>query len=224
LNLGKNVFLPLSFEYHCIEAPIVRLSAFSGANDSPNSLLDSLPDLLQNIASLFVLPDFYASIGATIGRGMVGFVISFITAFICALLSSNSGFWKDFFHPILVVIRSVPVISLVLIALLWFSPNQLPVFIALLTMWPVLYQNMLNGLESTDERLVEMARVFGKTKMQRLEHIYLPSAKNLIFSGISTAMGFGWRAVIIGEVLSQPFRGIVVPQRNRIVSLYTFHD
>ena len=108
----------------------------------------------------------------------------------------------------MVVIRSVPVISLVLIALLWFSPNQLPVFIALLTMWPVLYQNMLNGLESTDERLVEMARVFGKTKMQRLEHIYLPSAKNLIFSGISTAMGFGWRAVIIGEVLSQPFRGI----------------
>lgn len=172
------------------------------------ALFPPLPDLLQNIASLFVLPDFYASIGATIGRGMVGFVISFITAFICALLSANSGFWKDFFHPILVVIRSVPVISLVLIALLWFSPNQLPVFIALLTMWPVLYQNTLNGLESTDERLVEMARVFGKTKMQRLEHIYLPSAKNLIFSGISTAMGFGWRAVIIGEVLSQPFRGI----------------
>jgi ABC-type nitrate/sulfonate/bicarbonate transport system permease component len=71
------------------------------------ALFPPLPDLLQNIASLFVLPDFYASIGATIGRGMVGFVISFITAFICALLSSNSGFWKDFFHPILVVTQKL---------------------------------------------------------------------------------------------------------------------
>ncbi len=172
------------------------------------ALFPPLPDLLFNTVRLFLQDDFYAAIGATIGRGMTGFLISFVAAFVGALLAAFSAFWKEFFHPILVVIRSIPVISIVLIALLWFSPNQLPVFIALLTMWPVLYQNILNGLESTDVRLVEMAHVFGKSKLQILQHIYLPSAKNLIFSGISTAMGFGWRAVIIGEVLSQPFRGI----------------
>jgi ABC-type nitrate/sulfonate/bicarbonate transport system ATPase subunit/ABC-type nitrate/sulfonate/bicarbonate transport system permease component len=171
-------------------------------------VIPSLPHLLKETLMLFSGAEFYFTLAATIIRGMIGFVITFIVAFILARISFNFVFWKHFFQPVLVVIRSVPVISIVLIALFWFSPNQLPIFIALLTMFPILYQNILNGFEQTDKRLVEMATVFAKSKFQILWEIYLPSARNQIFSGISTAMGFGWRAIIIGEVLAQPFRGI----------------
>jgi ABC-type nitrate/sulfonate/bicarbonate transport system ATPase subunit len=91
---------------------------------------------------------------------------------------------------------------------LWFSPDGLPVFIALLTMFPVLYQNMLSGFEQVDVRLVEMAKVFGRKQLSLLSEIYIPSAQNLIFAGVATATGFGWRAIIIGEVLAQPVSGI----------------
>ena len=171
-------------------------------------LIPTLPDLLKHTISLFLSKGFYFTLSATVLRGLIGFAISFIIAFLLARLSFNSQFWKHFFHPVLVVIRSIPVISIVLIALFWFSPSHLPIFIALLTMFPILYQNILNGFEHTDIRYVEMAQVFGKSKFQILWDIYLPSSRNQIFSGISTAMGFGWRAIIIGEVLAQPFRGI----------------
>ncbi len=60
----------------------------------------------------------------------------------------------------------------------------------------------------TDIRLIEMAKVFGKSPLKRYFSIYLPSSKKMIFDGISTSMGFGWRAIIIGEALSQPLHGI----------------
>ena len=171
-------------------------------------LFPSLPDLLSGTFNLFFTEGFYSAIFATIIRGIIGFLIAFILAFIFSTIAAFSAFWKSFFHPILIVMRSVPVVSLVLIALLWFSPPNLPVFIALITMFPILYQNILNGLENTDLSLIEMAQVFGKNKLQSFIEIYIPSAKTLIFSGISTAMGFGWRAIIIGEVLAQPLHGI----------------
>lgn len=171
-------------------------------------IFPSIPDLFVHILSFFFQKEFYFAISITILRGLIGFIISFCLALMLSTISNFSPFWKSFLHPIIVLLRSIPVISLVLIALLWYSPNNLPVFIAFLTMFPILYQSMLNGLELTDMKLVEMAKVFGKSAIIRFISIYLPSAKSVIFGGIGSAMGFGWRAVIIGEVLSQPLHGI----------------
>lgn len=172
------------------------------------AIFPSLVDLLKEISGLFVSDHFYAELGTTILRGIIGFTFAFVFAFCCAVAALFSAFWKAFFHPIIVVTRSIPVISLVLIAILWFAPVQLPVFIALITMFPILYQNTLTGLEQCDYKNVEMAKLFGKSDYRRFVSIYLPASKASIFDGISTALGFGWRAIIIGEVLAQPVHGI----------------
>jgi ABC-type nitrate/sulfonate/bicarbonate transport system permease component/ABC-type nitrate/sulfonate/bicarbonate transport system ATPase subunit len=172
------------------------------------AIFPSLVDLLKEISGLFVSDHFYAELGTTILRGIIGFTFAFVFAFCCAVAALFSAFWKAFFHPIIVVTRSIPVISLVLIAILWFAPVQLPVFIALITMFPILYQNTLTGLEQCDYKNVEMAKLFGKSDYRRFVSIYLPASKASIFDGISTALGFGWRAIIIGEVLARPVHGI----------------
>ena len=172
------------------------------------ALFPSLSDLLKEVFILVFSETFFVSLFATILRGFIGFIFAFSLALLLATVATFSGFWRAFFQPLVVTTRSVPVISMVLLALLWFSPTQLPVFIALITMFPILYQNTLTGLSQTDIRLLEMAQVFGKSRRNQFLCIYMPSAKNNIFDGIKTAMGFGWRAIIIGEVLSQPLHGI----------------
>lgn len=172
------------------------------------AIFPDLKQLATGVFHLFTQSEFYIALSLTILRGLIGFIISFLLALALASVATFSDWWKQFFHPFLVFMRSVPVISLVLIALLWFSPEELPIFIALLTMFPILYSNILNGMEHTDKRWVEMAHVFGKSKKQIYTQIYLPAARKTIFTGISTAMGFGWRAIIIGEVLAQPLHGM----------------
>lgn len=172
------------------------------------AIFPPLNQLLAESSDLLLRREFYNSLGVTVLRGFIGFVLSFIIALLAGSIAAHSRFWKHFFNPIVVVIRSVPVISVVLIALLWFSPPQLPVFIALLTMLPVLYQSVLSGFEHVDRKLIEMSTVFGYSRWKTFLKIHLPSAKMLILSGVRTAAGFGWRAIIIGEVLAQPLHGI----------------
>lgn len=171
-------------------------------------LFPSVTDLISSILQLLKGVEFYVSLGATILRGLLGFIIALIFALLLSTIALHHDYWKAFLHPLLVTIRSIPVIALVLIALLWISPPGLPSFIAFFTMFPILYQSILSGLERTDNKLIEMAIVYRKTRLERFIHLYLPAAHTLIFSGMSTAMGFGWRAVIIGEVLAAPVHGI----------------
>ena len=84
-------------------------------------IFPGVPDLLAAVAKLFTETDFYTSLLFTVLRGLLGFAISFVLAFSLALFSHFNAFFKAFFRPFLVVIRSIPVISLVLIALLWLS-------------------------------------------------------------------------------------------------------
>ena len=53
-----------------------------------------------------------------------------------------------------------------------------------------------------------MAAIYKVKTWRIFSDIYLPSISPFLLSGLLTAVGFGWRAVIIGEVLSQPKYGI----------------
>ena len=84
----------------------------------------------------------------------------------------------------------------------------MPVFISLLTMFPIVCSNIIEGIRSVDKSLIEMGTVYKVGKKRILLDISIPSIVPFLTSGISNAMGFGWRAIIIGEVLAQPLYGI----------------
>ncbi|MDR0371501.1 MAG: ATP-binding cassette domain-containing protein [Prevotellaceae bacterium] len=171
-------------------------------------IFPSLSCLFKQILVLFARTDFYLSLLLTLFRGLLGFSISCLSAFLLAALSSHFSFWKSFLQPFLVILRSVPVISFVLLALLWLNSEQLPLFIAFVTMFPILYQNIETAFSQTDKKWLEMAKVYGKSAGERFLTIYLPASGKQIFDGVGTTMGFGWRAIIIGEALAQPLHGI----------------
>lgn len=146
--------------------------------------------------------------GATILRGIAGFAVSAVLGLGVGILAGISAGFNAFLNPILVTIRSTPVIALILLALIWFSPGSVPVFIAMLTMFPFICTNVVDGIRSVDRGLVEMARFYRVGNGRIVREVYLPAITPFIISGASSAMGIGWRAIIIGEVLSQPTYGI----------------
>lgn len=165
-------------------------------------------DTFLTVLQLFTDKDFLVVAGSTVLRGLVGFIISFFLGLVTGIIAGISPGFNAFITPLLVTVRSVPVISLILLALIWFDPGTVPVFIALLTMFPFICTNVSDGIRSVDPGLVEMA-VFHKVNKRRIiTGVYLPAIVPFIISGASSAMGIGWRAIIIGEVLSQPVYGI----------------
>jgi len=85
---------------------------------------------------------------------------------------------------------------------------MVPIFIAFLTMFPFICTNVIDGIRNVDKELVQMAKTYRISHSRIVREVYLPAITPFVFSGASSAMGFGWRAIIIGEVLSQPQFGI----------------
>jgi NitT/TauT family transport system permease protein len=174
-----------------------------------NGLILPAPErILIDFFRLISSSDFYIALGSTLIRGFLGFLIAFALA---ALIGVPAGIFRgfhDFFNPIIVLLRSTPVISFILLALIWFGQDNVPVFIAILTMFPLLCKGFISGIKNTDKELVDMALVYKVRRGRILSGLYLPSLLPFLFNGMSNALGFGWRAVIIGEVLSQPRWGL----------------
>ena len=166
------------------------------------------------VGELFLDETFLRIIGSTILRGLTGFFISFILAVILGMAAGINESFYAFLQPILVTIRSTPVISFILLALIWFDVSQVPVFIALLTMFPFICTNIIDGIKNVSPKLLVLAKVYRIKTKHIIKDIYLPAIAPFIFSGVSSAMGFGWRAIIIGEVLSQPRHGIGTFMQN----------
>ena len=163
---------------------------------------------LETLLSLLDDQTFYKSLGLTILRGLLGFVIALALGLTIGIISGLNPKIEAFFSPLLVTIRSTPVISIILLAIIWLRVENVPVFIGILTMFPILSTNLTAGIKEVDKGLLQMAAIY-KIKLSRVfRDIYIPSIAPFTFSALLTAVGFGWRAVIIGEVLSQPRYGI----------------
>ncbi|MDY0348587.1 MAG: ABC transporter permease [Tenuifilaceae bacterium] len=163
---------------------------------------------LVKTLSLFGEGQFLLIVGATVLRGVLGFAISLIFGVVLGIFAGVSRDFNAFLKPILVVLRSTPVIAIILLALIWLNASSVPIFIAILTMFPFICTNTIDGIRSVDKQLVEMAWVYKVSRFRIAKEVYLPAIMPFIISGASSAMGIGWRAIIIGEVLSQPRYGI----------------
>ncbi|MBR5056466.1 MAG: ABC transporter permease subunit, partial [Bacteroidales bacterium] len=136
------------------------------------------------------------------------FAIAVVTGLGLGIAGGLSEGFDAFMRPWVVIMRSTPVVAFILLALIWFKNDSVPVFIGILTMFPMIYINIVDGIRSVDGKTVEMARFYGIDRPRMVREVYLPAIAPFVVSGISSAVGIGWRAIVVGEVLSQPRYGI----------------
>lgn len=176
-----------------------------------------LPSPEKTIMSLFGLlktKDFFIIILVSLERGLIGFIISLILGILAGFFSGFNKIFNKIFEPILVIIRSTPVMSVILIALIWFKSNNVPIFASFLMSFPIICTNVKEGINNIDTRLVDMAVIYKIKKRRIISEIYLPSIVPFLIAAISTSFGIGWKVVIAAEVLSQPKYAIGTSLQN----------
>jgi len=97
----------------------------------------------------------------------------------------------------------IPLISV------WFGLGDVAkvVFLSLAALVPVVV-NVCDGIRSTPQHLLEVARVFRFTRWQTITQVVLPAAVPSIFTGIYLALIYSWLATIGAEYLLVSGRGI----------------
>ena len=104
--------------------------------------------------------------------------------------------------------KSVPVVSFVILALIWAGSKRLSLFISFVVVFPMIYESVLAGLASADFRLLEMAQVFQIPFTRTFRFIYLPALLPYLAANCRSAIGMGIKSGIAAEVIGIPEHSI----------------
>ncbi|MBN2048980.1 MAG: ABC transporter permease subunit [Spirochaetales bacterium] len=151
---------------------------------------------------------FWAAVGATVLRGAAGFFLSFIAGTLVGLAAGANTLVHAFIRFPLQIIRSTPVMSVILLAVMWFSSDAVPVFVAFLMSFPIVCQNVLQGTLHVDPALLEMAAVYRLSRRDTLLHISFPAVLPYLGAAATATLGLTWKVVIAAEVLSLPLKAV----------------
>jgi NitT/TauT family transport system permease protein len=134
--------------------------------------------------------------------------VSFVSGVVGAIWSSKSSFIKAFLQPFITLLKTTPVMAVVMLALLWLNSSTMPILVGFLMCFPIVYTNLLVGIENRDETVFEMAKVYRVKRKVFIFKLYIPSLLPSIYSALSLSFGLAWKAVIAAEVLAAPKYGM----------------
>ena len=152
--------------------------------------------------------DFYKTIALSLSRILLGMVIGTLIGAIGGTLTAFSHLARDFFTPLLAVVKATPVASFIILLVLWVSRDKTPLIIAAMMVVPVVWSNTEQGIRSTDKQLLEMARAYKMPPLARILHIYLPGITPYFLAALRSALGMAWKAGIATEALLLPLVSI----------------
>ncbi len=170
-----------------------------------------LPGPLETLQTLYEIvrgPGFAAVVAATLGRWGAALLLAVPVAVLTGTVAGLSGTGAEFLRPLVSAARATPVISVILIALIWLPVPQVPVLVGFVVGYPLLHQGIADGLRAVDPELRELARAFRWGVRRRVVHLELPGSWPTVSSAIAGALGMSWKAVLAAEVLSLPAFGI----------------
>lgn len=162
---------------------------------------------LTVVGHLFVFikeAEFWSTVLSSFVKIIGGFLLALLTGSMWAALSAKYKGIKQLLWPVILAIKTVPVASFIILALFWFSSQNLSIFISFLMVFPIIYTNVLKGIEETDEKLVEMAEVFQISSINKIRSLYIPQIMPYFRAGCSISLGLCWKSGIAAEVIGMP--------------------
>lgn len=167
-------------------------------------LLVSPLAVFVRLFSLVQTGEFWSSIAFSLLRIAGGFFLGVFIGILLAALSSRFVRVRELIDPLMLTIKTVPVASFIILALIWFSSRSLSVLISFLMVLPVIYHNVLMGIQSMDPHLDEMAQVFRIPPGRKLRYLSIPQILPFFYAGASIALGLSWKAGVAAEVIGVP--------------------
>ena len=156
------------------------------------------------LAKLIVTRDFWLTVEGSLVRIGAGFLLGFVVACVLAVLASRWKWLEELLEPAIALLKAVPVASFVVLLLIWWGSPVLAVAICFLVVLPVIYINVLQGLQNADKKLLEMAEVFSMSRCNQFFYIYRPALRPFLESGLKLALGMCWKSGVAAEIIGTP--------------------
>lgn len=150
---------------------------------------------------------------------VVGFALSVVGGVAVAVLLTYSRIVSRGVYPLIVVSQIVPKVSVAPLFVIWFGMGDVSRLLLafLIAFFPIVI-NTAAGLQSVDEDVLAMARVYMARRWQVFTKIRLPHALPYIFSGMKISITLAVIGIIVAEfVASQEGLGYLIVLSNGLL-------
>lgn len=147
-------------------------------------------------------PTILSELGVTVYEFAIGFGLTVISGYLLALVMFEWKVLEVTFLPYVVAIRSIPLVTLLPLFIIWFGFGTSTVIVIsyLISFFPMVV-NTLSGFRETDDQLVEMLESFSADRRDVYWNVYFYSALPTVFAGIKICVVLAFTGAIVGEFL-----------------------
>ena len=157
---------------------------------------------------------FYLNVLATLARVVISMALSFAVGMVLAWAAYRRDGIRVMLAPVISLLKSVPVMAIIIYVILIASSDWVAIIVCFFMCLPIVYTNVLAGLNSVSKEHLELAEVYGLDSKQTLRLVYIPEIRPSMNSALSLVCGISWKAVIAAEVLSIPKFSLGYPMLN----------
>lgn len=167
------------------------------------SQFPTVTDVAHAFADRLSGPDYWTDLTDSLTRILIGFLLAAVLGVATGVLVARSRLAEDLLGPVLEVIRPIPAIALVPVAILLFPSNEQGiVFITCAAaFFPVLVSTR-HAVRALTPVWEEAVLTMGGGRRRILASVVLPGALPGIFGGLSVGIGVSWICVISAEMIS----------------------
>ena len=173
---------------------------------SNDYFLPSVPLTFKTLFTLLKTSEFYKIIFLTLFRVISGLLLGIVLGILLASLCHRFELAKILVTPMMSVVKATPVATFIIV--LWvlftkyFSAAALAVFIAVLMVMPIVWQNTVDAYNSIDPKLSEVCDVFEFSFKKRVKLLIFPALTKYIFPAVITSTGLAWKSEIAAEIIA----------------------
>jgi ABC-type nitrate/sulfonate/bicarbonate transport system permease component len=136
-------------------------------------------------------------------RLSLGFAVGFGLGFPLGIAMGSNRLIARAFDPLVNFFQAIPGLAWVPLAILWFGLGYKAVTFVIFpnVFFPVCF-NTITGVRGIPQVLINSALTCGANYFQVVREILIFGALPSVVTGIRVGMGFGWRALVGGEMIA----------------------
>lgn len=161
-------------------------------------------DIVSTLLKCVARKDFWRICFASFARIAVGFLLSFAAGFLLAAAAYRYHIIEEIFNPLISLLKTVPMISFVIMLLIWVGNQALTIYLSFLVVLPIIYTSTLSGFKNADKSMLEMAKSFNFSRWKKFIYIYRPAFMPFLISSCRVALGMCWKSGVMAEVIATP--------------------
>ena len=189
-------------------AVLILLWHFAAVSIGNDVLIPYPLSVAGRLIELLKTPTLYASVFHTVIRVARGFTVSIVTALIFSILSDRYPLFRQLFHPLQLMLRTVPNASYIILAIIWLGSEGSVAAVSFMILFPLFYNSFMNKLDHEERALKDVDLIYPESFTGRLRYRTMPLLLDEVLETGKTGASMGLKVGVMAEIIGAVRIGI----------------